>query len=337
MLPYIATRFVTACFMALVATFAVFLIAHMVPTDPILAMLGDLAAANPDTVAHFRAQWGLDHSLLAQYLIFLRGLFHGDLGISIVTRREVVADIRQYAPATFELATAAALLAIVVGLPLGVLASIFRDRWVDHVARIVSLIGVAAPTFWLAFLALALFYGGLRIAPSPGRLDIGDVAPLQVTGFYTIDSLLAGDYDTFRSALAHLIMPAAVLAASTLGLMTRTTRASMLEALGQDYVRVARAKGLFEARVIVGHALPNAMIPVITLGGLAYAELMAGAVMTETIFDWPGLGRYTYQSAVALDFPAILGVTLVVAVIYLIMNLAVDLSYALLDPRVLRR
>jgi len=337
MLPYIAKRSVAAFFMALAATLAVFLIAHMVPTDPILAMLGDLAAANPDTVARFRAQWGLDQSLLAQYWIFLDGLFHGDLGVSIVTRRGVLEDILQYAPATFELATAAALLVVLVGLPLGILASIYRDRWVDHLARVVSLIGVAAPTFWLAFLALALFYGGLQIAPSPGRLGIGDIAPPHVTGFYTIDALLAGDYDTFYSALAHLVMPAAVLAASTLGLITRTTRSSMLEALGQDYVRVARAKGLFETQVVAGHALPNALIPVVTLGGLAYAELMAGAVMTESIFAWPGLGRYTYQSAVALDFPAILGVTLVVAVIYLLMNLAVDVSYALLDPRVVRR
>jgi len=334
---YIVKRLVAACLMSLAATLVIFLIAHMVPTDPIRAMLGDLAASNPDTVARFRAQWGLDRPLHEQYLVFLKGLFNGDLGVSIKTRRGVVDDILQYAPATLELATVAALMTVVIGIPFGVVAAVFRDRWVDHMARLVSLIGVAAPTFWLAFLALALFYGGLKIAPSPGRLNLTDIAPPTVTGMFTIDSIIVGDWDSFRAALAHLIMPSAVLAASTLGLITRTMRSSMLESLGQDYVRVARAKGLPERSVIMWHAVPNALIPVVTLGGLAYAELLAGTVMTETIFAWPGLGRYTYQSATALDFPAILGITLVVAVVYLIMNLIVDISYVFLDPRAIRQ
>jgi peptide/nickel transport system permease protein len=319
-----------------VATLVVFLIAHMVPTDPILAMLGDAASANPATVARFRAQWGLDRSLVEQYFLFLDGLAHGDLGVSIVTRRGVLDDILQYAPATLELATAAALITVAVGVPLGILAAVFRDRWIDHLGRLVSLIGVAAPTFWLAFIALAVFYGGLQIAPGPGRISLFVMEPPKVTGLYVIDSLLTGDMQAFCSALTHLVMPASVLAASTIGLITRTMRSSMLEALGQDYVRVARAKGLPEWAVVTGYAVSNAVIPVVTLGGLAYAELLAGAVMTETIFSWPGLGRYTYQSAAALDFPAILGVTLLIAAIYLVMNLLVDLSYALLDPRVVR-
>ncbi len=337
LLSYFLNRLIVAALMALAATVVIFLITHMVPTDPIRAMLGDLAASNPTTVARFRTQWGLDLPLYEQYFLFLKGLFQGDLGISIKTRRGVVDDILQYAPASIELATAAALITIIIGVPFGIIASVFRDRFVDHFARIISLIGVAAPTFWLAFLALALFYGGLKIAPSPGRLGITDIAPPTVTGMFTIDSIIAGDWDTFRAALAHLIMPATVLAASTLGLITRTMRSSMLETLGQDYVRVARAKGLTEPQVVVTHAVPNALIPVVTLGGLAYAELLAGTVMTETIFAWPGLGRYTYQSATSLDFPAIMGITLVVAIVYLIMNIIVDMSYALLDPRVGRR
>jgi peptide/nickel transport system permease protein len=336
LLSYILKRLVALAFTALAATLVVFLIAHMVPTDPIVAMLGDMAAANPETVARFRAQWGLDQSLVRQYFLFLGGLGRGDLGISIMSRRGVLDDILQYAPATLELATVAAVITVMIGVPLGILAAVFRDSWVDHLARMISLIGVAAPTFWLAFVALALFYGGLQIAPGPGRISLFVIEPPQVTGLYVVDSLIAGDMETFWSAVAHLIMPACVLAASTIGLITRTMRSSMLEALSQDYVRVARAKGLPEWHVVVGHAVPNAVIPVVTLGGLAYAELLAGAVMTETIFSWPGLGRYTYQSAVALDFPAILGVTLLVAAIYLVMNLAVDLSYALLDPRVAR-
>lgn len=335
LLGYISKRLISAFLMALAATLVVFMVAHIVPKDPIVAMLGDRAASNPETVARFRELWGLDRPLVEQYLVFLKGLFQGDLGVSISSRRPVLTDIRAYGPATFELATVAALIALAIGIPLGVLAAVRRDSWIDHLARVISLIGVAAPTFWLAFLALAFFYGGLQIAPSPGRLDMIDLAPPHATGFYTVDALIAGDFPLFWSAVNHLIMPAAVLAASTLGLITRTMRSSMLESLGQDYVRVARAKGLTEMNVVYGHAVPNALMPVVTLGGLAYAELLSGAVMTETIFAWPGLGRYTFQAASALDFPAILGVTLVVAGVYLIINLLVDISYAFLDPRVL--
>lgn len=336
-LRYLLTRVVTSVAMTVAATLVVFLIAHTVPADPILAQLGDKASANAELVAKFRARWALDQPLWEQYRIFLTRLLQGDLGEAIASRRPVLDDIKQYAPATIELATLAAFLTMLVGVPLGVLAAVKRDGWLDHGARIGCLIGVSAPTFWLAFLALAIFYGGLQIAPSPGRLDAGAVPPPHVTGLFLVDSLLARDFATFRSALAHMVLPAVVLAASTVGLITRSTRASMLETLGQDYVRVARAKGLTEGAVISRHAVPNALIPVVTLGGLAYAELLAGTVLTETIFSWPGLGRYTYQSAIALDFPAILGVTLLVAVIYLVMNFFVDVSYLFIDPRVGRR
>jgi peptide/nickel transport system permease protein len=216
------------------------------------------------------------------------------------------------------------------------MAAVRRDSWIDHLARLLSLVGVSSPTFWLAFIMLALFYGGLQIAPGPGRIDAIALPPASVTGLYLIDSALAGDWETFRDALAHLVLPSIVLAAATLGLITRTTRASMLESMQQDYVRVARAKGIRERRIVIGHILPNALIPVVTLGGLAYANLLTGAVLTETIFSWPGLGRYTFRSAVTLDFPAIMGITLIVAVVYLIINLLIDISYALLDPRVVR-
>lgn len=323
--------------MAVAATLVIFTIAHFVPADPVQAQLGDRASANPEIVASYRAKWGLDKPLYEQYLIFLNGLLHGDLGLSIATRRPVTEDIKQYLPATIELATTAAIMTFVVGIPFGILAAVFRDTWIDHLARITSLIGVSAPTFWLAFIVLALFYGGLQIAPSPGRLDIGEIPPPNVTGLYILDSLIARDWELLRSSVAHIILPAIVLAASTIGLITRTTRASMLESLTQDYIRIARAKGLIERVVILGHALPNALIPVVTLGGLAYAELLAGAVMTETIFSWPGLGKYSFQSALALDFPAILAVTFLVAVIYLLVNLIVDLTYAFLDPRAIRQ
>jgi peptide/nickel transport system permease protein len=334
---YVSSRLVLAVVMVLLASLVIFLIANSVPGDPVLLQLGDLGASNPVMVAAFRHKWGLDLPLWDRYWIFLDGLFHGDLGNSIASRRPVLADIIDYAPATIELASCAFLLSLVVGLPLGIIAAVRRDSWVDHIARVVSLIGVSAPAFWLAFIMLAIFYGQLDWAPGPGRLDPVAFPPDRVTGLLLIDTVLAGDWDTFHDALAHLVLPSIVLASATLGLITRTTRAAMLEALSQDYVRVARAKGLRRFVVVLGHALPNAMLPVVTLGGLAYANLLSGAVLTETIFSWPGLGRYTFQSAVALDFPAITGMTVVIASVYVLVNLMVDVSYALLDPRVVRR
>jgi peptide/nickel transport system permease protein len=336
LLRYLLTRVLGMVVMIVLATLVVFIIASLVPADPILAQLGDLQAADKALVAAYRAKWGLDLPLWEQYWIFLTRLVHGDFGISISSQRPVLADIAQYAPATIELSTVAFVLAVLVGVPLGVLAAVRRDSWIDHVARLLSLVGVSAPTFWLAFIMLALFYGGLRIAPGPGRLDVIYLPPPTVTGLYLIDSALAGQWAVFRNAAAHLVLPGVVLAATTLGLITRTTRAAMLDALHQDYVRVARAKGMAEWAIVRRHALPNALIPVVTLGGLAYAVLLSGTVLTETIFSWPGLGRYTFRSAVSLDFPAIMGITFIVAVVYLVINLIVDLSYALLDPRVVR-
>jgi peptide/nickel transport system permease protein len=184
---------------------------------------------------------------------------------------------------------------------------------------------------------LAIFYGALDLVPGPGRLDPIAFPPPRVTGFLLVDTALAGDWNMFHDAAAHLVLPAIVLASGTLGLITRTTRAAMLEALSQDYVRVAHAKGLRPRMVVLGHALPNALLPVVTLGGLAYANLLSGAVLTETVFSWPGLGRYTFQSAVSLDFPAIMGMTTIVAVVFVLVNFIVDMSYALLDPRVVRK
>jgi peptide/nickel transport system permease protein len=337
MLRYLTSRLVIAAVMVLLATLVIFLIANMVPGDPVLTQLGDIAASDPTMVAAFRHKWGLDLPLWDRYWIFLIGVFHGDLGVSISSQRPVLEDIEQYAPATVELSTIAFMLALMVGLPLGVLAAMKRDSWIDHLARTISLVGVSAPTFWLAFVMLAVFYGALDWAPGPGQISASIFPPPTVTGIMLIDAPLAGDWATFWDAAAHLVLPSIVLAASTLGLITRTTRAAMLESLSQDYIRVARAKGLTRRTIMLGHALPNALLPVVTLGGLAYAQLLTGTVLTESIFSWPGLGRYTFQSAVRLDFPAIMGITLVVAAIYVVINLLVDLSYAALDPRVSRR
>ena len=336
MIGYMASRLVTACIMVVLASFVVFLIANTVPGDPVLAQLGDLAAANPAVVAAFRHRWGLDLPLWERYWIFLEGLTRGDFGESIASHRPVMQDIAEYGPATVELASVAFVLSLALGLPLGILAAVRRDSWIDNLARMISLVGVSAPTFWLAFVMLAVFYGALDWAPGPGRLDVAAFPPERLTGLLLLDTAWLGDWATFRDAAAHLVLPAVVLASSTLGLITRTTRAAMLDALSQDYVRVARAKGLLARTIVTGHALPNAMLPVVTLGGLAYANLLAGAVMTETVFSWPGLGRYTFRSAVAIDFPAIMAITVIVAALFVLVNLLVDMSYALLDPRTVK-
>lgn len=336
MLQFLFSRVSTTVSMGLLATLVVFLIANTVPGDPIVAQLGDQAASDPAFVAEWRHQYGLDRPLWERYVIFLKGLSHGDLGRSIASHRPVLDDVEQYAPATLELASVSFALTLIVGIPLGIIAAVKRDSWVDHIARAISLLGVSAPTFWLAFLLLAVCYGYLQIAPGPGRLDPIALPPPTVTGFYLIDSALSGQWDTFWDAAAHLVLPSIVLAAATIGLITRTTRASMLESIRQDYVRMGRAKGVGESRLVLRHVLPNAMIPVVTLGGLAYANLLTGAVLTETVFSWPGLGRYTFQSAESLDFPAIMAITLLVAITYLVINLITDLSYAMLDPRVRR-
>jgi peptide/nickel transport system permease protein len=319
---------------ALGVTLISFVISHAVPADPIVSNLGQQASQRPEIVAAFKQRWGLDRPLYEQYFTFLSNLVHGDLGTSINTRRPIMADVSQFLPATVELSTVAIVFALVTGLPLGTFAALHRDGPVDHVARLVSLVGVSIPIFWLATVSLVIFYAALQLAVGPGRLGAQIQAPPPTTGFLTIDSLLAGDPATFRSAVDHLMLPGIVLGSSVMGLITRVTRSSLLEVLGQDYVRTARAKGLVEHLVIGRHALRNALIPTVTVLGLAYGSLLSGAVMTETIFAWPGLGRYAYQSAVSNDFPSIMGVTFVIALIYIVVNLIVDLSYALLDPHI---
>jgi peptide/nickel transport system permease protein len=224
---YILIRLLAACAMALLASLVVFLISNVVPGDPVLAQLGDIAASDPATVAMWRAKWGLDLPMWDRYGIFLVGLVHGDLGISIATRRPVLQDIVQYAPATVELATVAFLLSIAIGIPLGIAAPVRRDGWIDSVARAISLLGVSAPTFWLAFIMLAIFYGGLEWAPGPGRMDPIAFPPDGLTGLFLVDSLWHGDWESFWDSAAHLVLPSIVLAAATVGLITRTTRAAL--------------------------------------------------------------------------------------------------------------
>ena len=314
-------------------TLVAFIISQLVPSDPVNAALGQNAVSDEELVAAFRKKWGLDQPPHMQYLTYIYFLLQGDMGTSIATHQPVIEDLGRYLPATVELATFAIILAVLVGVPFGIISAIKRNSLLDQTSRVLSLIGVSAPVFWLALVGLYVFYGGLGWLPGPGRLSIGTEPPPTVTGLYTVDALLAGDLTLFWDAFTHLILPAVVLAAFSMGLITRITRSSMLETTGQDYVRTARAKGLKESRVIFRHTFRNALIPTITVLGLSYGNLLTGAVLTETIFAWPGIGQYAYQAAVSLDFPAIMGVTMLIAFVFIFVNLLVDISYVFLDPR----
>ena len=309
-----------------------FFIAHVVPGDPVLVALGE--HARDDQIAAYRRAYGLDRPVQVQYAVYVRRLVSGDLGISIRTRRPVSEDLREFLPATIELGTSAWLVALALGIPAGILSAVFKDRTFDHVSRVGALIGASLPVFWLGLLMLATFYYRLRWLPGPGRLDIAISPPSLRTGLLVVDAILAGDTQVLRDAARHLVLPALTLGLFSTAVIARMTRSAMLEVLYQDYIRTARAKGLHERRVVALHALKNAMIPTLTIIGISFGSLLSGAVLTETIFAWPGLGRYATTSAMSLDFPAVMGVTMVVAVVYTVVNLFVDIIYARLDPRV---
>jgi peptide/nickel transport system permease protein len=334
-LPFVIRRLLLIIPTLFGITLATFTISHVIPADPIIANLGQRAQDDPSIVARFRHEWGLDQPLPVQYVNYVGGLLHGDLGVSISSRRPVTDDIKQYFPATLELSTAAILIAMLIGLPLGVYSAVRHDRLPDHIARLVSLIGISLPVFWLGLLGGIVLWYHLGILPAPdGQLDRNINPPRTITGLVLLDSVLAGDGTAFVNALWHLVLPASVLGAYTLGIITRMTRGSMLEVLVQDYIRTARAKGVPSARIVLKHGLRNAIIPTLTLAGLAYGSLLSGAVLTETVFAWPGIGAYATRTAGSADFPAIMGVALVTALLYLVINLVVDVLYIILNPQV---
>ncbi len=331
---YVARRLVLAFLVLCIVSVATFSLAHAVPGDPITAIISDRQADNPAVRAALEKRWGLDQPLPVQYAYYVRNLLRGDLGESISRRRPVADELKQRVPATIELTIAAMAFAVFVGVPLGIVSAIRHDRWPDHVARFVTLIGTSVPVFWLGLLLLYVFFYRLHWLPGPGRLDVGMQVPGTITGMVTVDALLTGNWEVLRAALRRLILPAIVLGAYAMGIIARMLRSSLLAALGDDYVRTARAKGLVERRVVAGHALRNALIPTVTVLGLTFASLLAGAVLTETIFSWPGIGGFAVTAALKLDYPALLGVTLVVAVVYVLVNLLVDIIYGILDPRI---
>ncbi len=310
-----------------------FLIGRVMPIDPTIAIVGDHAP--PDVVARVQLQLGLDRPLIVQFGIYLERLLHGNLGNSVMTTHPVTQDIATYFPATFELATAAITLAIVLGIPLGVIAAARQGSRFDHVVRVVSLAGQSIPVFVLGLLFLLLFYVKLGIAPGTGQVDVVyDGMVNRITGMLVVNSAIEGQWDVFWDALGHLVMPAIILAYFSLAYITRMTRAFMLDALAGEYIVTARAKGLSPTRILWRHAFGNIAVPLVTVIALAYAGLLEGAVLTETVFSWPGLGLYLTVSLLNADMNAVLGATLVIGAVYVALNLLADIAYRVLDPRV---
>lgn len=311
----------------------VFTFLHLIPGDPAVTMLGD--RATPDQVEALRSRMGLNAPLPIQFLTFLSGLITFNLGNSIFTGVPVWDEIMQYWPATFELALVAMLMALLIGIPLGILAAVRQNSWIDQWTIGSSLLGVSMPVYWLGLLLVYLFSVNLQWLPPSGRIGIDVGFTFQpITGFFLLDSLIQGDFTAFQSTATHLLLPSITLSTIPLAIVARMTRSAMLEVLAQDYIRTTRAKGVTEIGVVMRHGLKNAMLPVSTIVGLEFGTLLGGAILTETIFSWPGIGTWIYDGILHRDYPVVQGGVVFVAVVFVLINLLVDVSYAFLDPRI---
>lgn len=330
---YLAKRILNLIPVLLGITLLVFVFLHLIPGDPAIVMAGE--RATPEQIAELREQLGLNQPLPLQYLIFLSNLVRLNFGTSIISGVSIADEIKIRWPATFELSVAAMLVAIIIGIPTGVLAAVRKNSAVDNLTMSGSLLGVSLPVYWLGLLLIYLFAVNLNWLPPSGRLSIDAGFHFKpITGFYVLDALLQGNFQSLQDVLAHLILPALTLGTIPLAILARITRSAMLEVLSQDYIRTARAKGLLERWVIFKHALKNALLPVVTIIGLQFGTLLSGAILTETIFSWPGIGSWIYEGILARDYPVVQGGVVFVAVTFVLINLLVDLSYAFLDPRI---
>ncbi len=312
----------------------VFVLTRLVPTDPVAANLSQRNLNNEEMVNAFRAKWGLDKPAWQQYLIYLKVLLQLDFGTSIRTGKPVLSELKRCFPATLELSIFAIIFASVVGILFGVISALKRNSVIDQIVRGVSVAGVSVPTFWLALLLLYLFYYKLGIAPGTGRISSYFKPPETVTGLYVIDALIEGNIYKAIDCLGHLVLPGIVLGSFTMGLITRTTRSNLLEVMSTDYIRTAKAKGMARVRLILHHAMGNALIPVLTVIGLGLGNLLGGTVLVETIFTWPGVGQFAYESVLKLDSPGIIGVAILIAFNYGVINTLIDILYGVIDPRV---
>jgi len=309
-----------------------FVISRVAPGDP--ARLAAGPDATEEMVEVMRNEFGLDKPLVAQYVHYIKSLLTGDLGRSLRTRHLVIEDLVRFFPATFELIVFSLFLAVILGIPLGVCCAVYRDRSVDHVARLFSVSGLALPMFWFALMLQLLLALKFDLLPVGGRLGMLTEPPQKITHLYLIDSLITGDWSSLADALGHIILPAFVLSFPALASIIRVNRADMLEVLNRDFIVNARAHGISKFRIIALYALKNAMIPTTTMIGLRYGWMLGGTILVETVFDWPGIGLYAVQSAVFSDFQPIMGVTLLIGLNFMLANLVVDLIYGVLDPRV---
>jgi peptide/nickel transport system permease protein len=312
-------------------TVMVFVISHVVPADPVGIALGP--EATQEQISAMREAWGLNQPLYVQYGIFLKNLIQGDLGYSLVSKRAVTEELAYYFPATFELTTASMVLSLILGILVGIVSAVHRNRLFDHLTRSYCLFGISMPVFWLGLLLLLLFYVKLGWLPGGGRIADG-VQVERISGLLILDSLLTGNWEALGSSLVHLVLPAFCLSSSFLATISRIARSSVLQVIREDYIRTARAKGVPEFLVMGKHVLRNSLLPVLTISGILYGQLLGGAVLTETIFSWPGMGRYVVRSILYLDFQPILGFTVVVAVLYALANLVVDLLYSVVNPQI---
>lgn len=331
MLRYILKRILSVIPVLLGVSLLVFAVMHLFTSDPAAVMLGQHATA--DQIEKLREELGLNDPLYIQYGHFLGNALQGDLGRSLMTKTPVTQELLERFPATIELAIAAILLATVVGVTIGVISAVKQYSFFDYISMIVGLLGVSMPIFWLGLMLIVIFSVTLGWLPVSGRVDIG-MEPVKVTGFYILDSILTGNREALVSSLQHLVLPAVALGSYSTAIIARMTRSTMLEVVRQDYIRTARAKGLREQIVIFKHALRNAMIPIVTVIGLQLGSLLGGAVLTETVFSWPGVGGRVVDAILASDYPMVQGAVLFIAIIFVLVNLIVDILYAYLDPRI---
>lgn len=332
MIRYILRRLVSLVLIMLAVTIVTFAIAQLSSADPAVQLAGDFP---PDSVVQqIRAELGLDKPMPVQYANYLVDLLHGDFGRSYFSKQPISSELGERIGATFDLATAALLFAVVIGIPTGVAAAVYRGTIIDHFCRFLAIFGTAIPVFFLGLLMVRVFYTEFGVLPASGQYALELPPPPSVTHSLIIDSVLAGDWTVFQSALVHLILPALTLGLFGAGQISRVMRASMLEILGSEFITTARAKGMSPRRIILVHALRNAMLPGLTVIGLTYGGLLGGAVLTETVFSWPGIGLYGVRAMVYLDFPAVMAVVLIITFAYVLMNLIVDILYGVFDPRV---
>ncbi|MCY6485665.1 ABC transporter permease [Clostridium aestuarii] len=331
MLKYTIKRLLMLIPVLLGVSILVFFVMHVLASDPASIILGQHATT--EQIAKLREELGLNQPLYIQYFNFLKGILQGDLGNSLITKTQVIKELGSRFPATVELALVSICLAAIIGIFIGVISAVKQNTIVDYISMIISLLGVSMPIFWLGLMLIVLFSVKLGVLPVAGRIQMG-MEPQHITGLYLLDSLISGDMEAFKSSLSHLILPAVALASYSTAIIARMTRSTMLEVIRQDYIRTARSKGIFEKAVILSHALRNALIPIITVIGLQLGSLLGGAVLTETVFSWPGVGGYVVDSIIKSDYPVVQGAVMMLAVIFVVVNLLVDLLYAHLDPRI---